>query len=204
MYHISRFLFEIFFKLLLKINFSGRENIPEPPYIIVANHASLADPPFVGSACKKHAVDFMAKDELFDIPIIGAWARSVRCIRVNRGSASADSLKEAIRRIGKGRVVAVFPEGSRSEDGTLQEAKRGVGFIIAKSKVPVLPIYIEGSNIAFPKGRSLKIGSRVNVIIGPAIMPDEFFEGNDRPNKKDYEKITNIIMERIADLKSKA
>ncbi|MFH1836565.1 MAG: lysophospholipid acyltransferase family protein [Candidatus Omnitrophota bacterium] len=202
MYHISRFLFEVFFRVLLKVTFVGRENIPDAPYIAVANHASLADPPFVGSACKKDAVSFMAKKELFDAPILGAWTRSVNCIPVNRGSASATSLKEAIKRIGEGKVVAVFPEGTRSEDGNLQEAKRGIGFIIAKAKVPVVPIYIEGSNIAFPKGRKIKIGTPVKVIVGKPVMPEEFSEKDEHSGKQNYEKITNMVMERIAGLKS--
>lgn len=202
MYHISRFLLGVFYRILLRVTFIGKENIPDAPYLIVSNHASLADPPFVGQACKKDAVDFMAKSELFDMPVLGAWTRSVGCIRVDRGTASARSLKEAMKRLSNGRVVAIFPEGTRSEDGNLQQAKRGVGFLIVKAKVPVLPIYIEGSNIAFPKGGSIKIGTPVNVYIGKPIMPEEFFkEGQD--NTRDYEKVSGMVMDRIADLKNK-
>jgi len=200
MYRISCFLFECFLRLLFKVEINGRENIPQKPYLIVSNHASLADPPVVGAACKKDAVDFMAKSELFDTPILGLWTRSVGCIRVKRGSASSGSLKEAIKRIAAGRVVAMFPEGTRSEDGTLQEAKRGIGFIVAKAKVPVLPIFISGTNIAFPKVGPLKPGSQIKAIIGKPIMPEEFFE-SDGSGGKDYEKVANMVMDRIASLR---
>ena len=200
MYHISRFLLGLFYKALLKVKIMGKENIPDAPYLVVSNHASLADPPFVGEACKKDAVDFMAKAELFDFPVLGSWTRSAGCIRVDRGAASARSLKEAMKRLALGRVVAIFPEGKRSEDGNLQQAKRGVGFLIAKAKVPVLPIYIEGSNKAFPKGGPLKIGTLVNVYVGKPMMPEEFIEEG-QELVKDYEKVAVKVMDRIASLR---
>jgi 1-acyl-sn-glycerol-3-phosphate acyltransferase len=199
-YRISCSLFELFFRTILKVKFIGRENIPEPPYIIVANHASLADPPLVGAACKKHPVDFMAKSELFNIPVVGIWTRAVGCIPVKRGHGASGSLKEALKRVKEKRVVAVFPEGTRSEDGSLQEAKRGTGFLIAKAKVPVLPIYIDGSAKAFPKGGPIRMGSRVNVIIGKPIQPSELSDPSD-PARVDFAGVAGMIMDRIAALK---
>ncbi len=201
LYFLSRSVFEIFIRICFKLHIFGRENFPEAPYIIVSNHASLLDPPLVGISCKKtDSVDFMAKKELFTGSILGRWTRSVGCIFVDRNAGGIGAMKEAIRRLGKGHVVGIFPEGTRSEDGSLQEGKRGVGFLIAKAKVPVVPVYIHGSGEAFPKGKGIKMGSVINVFVGDAIPPDEFIDvlGS---GKETYEAITNMVMDRIARLK---
>jgi len=203
MYWISRSILEIFLRIFFKVRFLGRENIPDPPYMIVSNHTSALDPPLVGVACKKNSVDFLAKEELFNIPVLGVWTRSVNCICVRRGASNVGGLKEALRRIHKGRSVCIFPEGTRSADGSLQEAKRGVGFLIARAGVPVVPVYVDGSRAAFPKSGSMKPGTRIDVFIGKPILPEDFLSGKDY-GKKDYEAVTNMIMERIALVKDTA
>jgi len=202
LFRFSRFLFEVFIRVCFSPKFYGRENVPESPYIVVANHVSLLDPPLAGIACKKNDLDFMAKKELFDKPILGLWTRNVNCIRVDRDSSSIQSLKEVIARLKKGRNVGIFPEGTRSEDGSLQEAKRGVGFMIHKGMVPVIPIYIEGSNKALPKGGGIKFGTRINVIVGKPIQYKDF-ELPDGSTKDKYEYITNIVMDKIKELKER-
>ncbi len=199
-YRISRFLLEVFARTLFKVRFSGRENLPDAPYIVVSNHASLIDPPLVGAACKKDNVNFMAKNELFTAPIIGIWTRSVGCIPVKRGANSVQSLKEAIKRINRGNAVAIFPEGTRSEDGEIKEAKRGIGFLIARSKAQVVPIYIEGSLKAMAKGKPMNIGAPIDVFIGKTIMPEELIVKTPE-GKNDYGAIANVVMDRIMVLK---
>lgn len=198
-YRISRRIFKVLLYIFFKIRIFGQENIPDKPYIAAANHASLIDPPLVGVACEKDDVDFMAKEELFNVPIIGLWTRSVRCIKVRRGANGVKSLKEALRRINNGRVVSVFPEGTRSQDGNLQEAKRGVGFLILRAKVPVVPIYIQNSDKAMPKGKGIRPGVTINVFVGKPILSEEFVADRGT-SKKDYEKAANIVMERISKL----
>ena len=200
MYRFSRLMLEFFLRIFFRIHFFGRENIPAPPYIVVSNHTSLLDPPLVGAACNKYSLDFMAKSDLFDAPILGAWTRSVNCICIRRGKNSVEGLKEALRRIDKGRAVGIFPEGTRSADGSLQEAKRGVGFLIARAGVPVIPVYVDGSRAAFPKTGGMKPGTHINVFVGRPIPPEDFFFKKSS-GKKDYEAISNMVMEHIARLK---
>lgn len=202
-YRISRKIFEILIWIFYRFEVYGRENIPEPPYLIASNHASIADPPLVGIACNRHFIDFMAKKELFDRPFFGRWCRKVGCIEVKRGGNSVRSLKEAIDRLAQGRVVAIFPEGTRSVDGELQEAKRGTGFLIARAKVPVVPVYLEGSAKALPKGGRINRGASIRVFIGKPLMPEEFSRSGSGRDK-DYDSISNMIMSRIADIKKSA
>lgn len=199
-YLISRTIFELFIRILFKLRICKAGGIPNPPFIVVSNHSSLLDPPLVGIALRKYRINFMAKKELFDMPIIGIWSRLVCCIEARRGENSVRSLKEALRRVKKGCVVGVFPEGTRSVDGTIQEAKRGTGFLISKAAVPVVPVYVNGADKAFPKGKGIKRGTLLSVFVGKPIMPEEFLikKGS---GKVDYEAISGMIMERIVQLR---
>lgn len=202
-YWLSRKMFEIVVFTMYRFNVYGRENLPKAPYLIAANHSSIADPPFVGIACKKDAIDFMAKKELFDRPFFGKWCRLVGCIEVRRGDNAVKSLKEAIRRLEKGRVVAIFPEGTRSDDGDLGSAKRGTGFLIAKAAVPVVPVYISGSAKALPKSGKIVRGSHVGVYIGKPVMPEDFTAASGG-SKKAYDVMSSTVMDRINALKKEA
>lgn len=204
LYNVSRDAFELAIRLLLKMYIKGKENLPEPPFIVASNHASLLDPPLVGIACKGYTVNFMVKQELRDFPVLGTlWTQNVACIPVRRGDNSIKGLREAVRRIKNGSIVGIFPEGTRSVDGNLQEAKTGTGFLIAMAKVPVVPVYAFGTAEAFPKGKGVKVGSKVGAIVGKVISIEELGTGK-RISKDGYEKIGNLVMDRIADLKSEA
>ena len=199
-YRLSRDTFELCIRILFKLKVYGKEKVPEPPYIAVSNHASLVDPPLVGVACKKDDIDFMGKKELFDTPIVWIWARNVGLISVDRKAKSVSSLKIALKRLKKGRSVGIFPEGTRSEDGQLQDAKRGIGFLIAKARVPVVPVYVEGSEIALPRTGGLKMGSPITVYVGKTIPPEAFTTESDQL-KIDYGEIANKVMKEIAYIK---
>ena len=199
-YRVSRYLLMIFLRLFFRVKVYGTENLPEAPYILTPNHVSLLDPALVGVSCRKDLVVFMAKKELFTSRFFGWWARFVGCIPVDRGKSNISSLKKALQKVNDGYVVCIFPEGTRSVDGDLQEAKRGVGFLISKASVPVVPVYVDGSQLALPKGGKLKFGARINVLIGKPLMPDKipYIRVN---GKTDYEAVTNVIMERITALR---
>ena len=94
LYRISQLILELVTRILTRVSIHGRENIPEPPYIIASNHESYADPPLIGMAFRKHPVDFTAKQELFDMPLMGLWIRTVNVIPVRRSATSTESIKE--------------------------------------------------------------------------------------------------------------
>ncbi len=199
-YRVSRIVFEIAMRILFHLHVEGKKNIPNRPYIIVCNHSSLVDPPLVGMAFKKHDVSFLTKEELFTAPIIGLWTSNVGCIAVKRGRASSKGLKEALKRIANGEVVGIFPEGTRSHDGSLQTAKKGVGFLIRKANVPVVPVYIKNSEIALPNTGGVKRGTHIYLKIGKPVMPDKFFI-NKKSGKVNNEEIANVVMREISALK---
>ncbi|MBL7072782.1 MAG: 1-acyl-sn-glycerol-3-phosphate acyltransferase [Candidatus Omnitrophica bacterium] len=202
-YRISRIMFEIAMRILFHLHVVGKENIPSRPYIIVSNHSSLVDPPLVGMAFKRHDVSFLTKEELFSHPIIGVWTKNVECIPIRRGSASAKGLKEALKRVKDGKVIGIFPEGTRSLDGSLQEAKKGVGFLIRKAGVPVVPVYVKNSQKALPVVGGAKVGTHIYLKIGKPLAPDRFFKKT-VGGKADYEEIANVVMREISVLKKES
>lgn len=198
-FEISKRLLFLYVRILFKVKMYGREKVPSPPFIVTSNHASLIDPPLVGMACGWNFVNFMAKQELFDMPLVGAWCRMVGCIPVKRGENSVRSLKEAVKRLHEGYAVGIFPEGTRSADGELQSAKRGIGFLVAKAAVPVVPVYVSGTSEAFPKGKPIKKGTRIEVHVGNPISPEEIAAVPG--GIKDYDSIAGMVMDRIALIK---
>ena len=146
--------------------------------MLVCNHQSYLDPPLVGSRIGFRQVDYLARDTLFAGPLWSAFFRSVHCIPVSRGAADVGSLKECVRRLGMGRAVLVFPEGTRSEDGEVGSFKRGVSLLIKRAGCVVMPVAVEGAQEAWPKGSGPRLfRHRVTVRFGEAIGHAELVSG---------------------------
>lgn len=124
----------------------GVENVPkEGPVILAANHLSYLDPPLIGVAMDR-PVHFMAKAELFRIPIFSNFLRAIHTIPVRRGGADRAAIREAFAVLERGGVFALFPEGTRNRTGTLLEPQRGVSLIALRSNAVVIPVGITGTS----------------------------------------------------------
>jgi len=199
-YFISRLIFKLILKTFFRFEVIGRQNIPEKgPFIMAANHVSYADPVILGVACNTGPIAFIAKRELFDLPVTGAWFKAVGCIPLDRTSMSITALKMTLQRLRKGGAIGIFPEGRRSLDGELQKAEPGVGLIAIKSKAPVLPVYISGTDKALPIGRRMPVPCKIKARIGKAMNVTEF-DGS-AAKRECYEKIGEQIMVAINRLK---
>ena len=142
LYWLGRFFFRLFYTLWYRIQVRGAGNLPDRGGVIVAsNHLSYLDPPFVGSFLSRQ-VHFMAKKELFAFAPFGALLRGVGTFPVDRDKADRQAIKTALSILGNGGLICIFPEGSRSKTGELQEGALGMAFLAAKAQVPVLPAAI--------------------------------------------------------------
>lgn len=179
----------------------GSENVPATGgCVICANHASFLDPPVVGVGVAHRQVRFMARDTLFKGRFMGWLLPAIGVIALDRTRGDISALRKSIQSLKSGAVIGLFPEGTRSPDGNLQEPKGGVGFLIAKAGVPVVPAYISGSFQAYPKGaRGIK-PCKVSIVYGPAIQPGEFAALAEEDDG--YNKIARLVMARIAALKA--
>jgi len=143
---------------------SGRENIPpEGGLVVAANHISYWDPPVVGCVMDRQ-VHFMAKRELFQIPLLGPFIRGVGGFPVDRRSTGAGTVKLAAALLRQGKVLGIFPEGTRSHTGRLLPPQLGAFLLAGVAGVPVLPLAIAGS-----RGGS----GRIRVNIGQVMPPPE-------------------------------
>ncbi len=152
---IERYFSRIALKLLgMKIEIEGVENIPQgEPVIFISNHQSMMDIKLT-LACIPTNISFVAKESIFNVPLLGAYMRVSGHIPIKRNEdrkAYTSLLAAIINLTTKKKSLIVFPEGTRSEDGQLGAFKRGISLIILKSGRRVVPMAIDGSNQFMPK-----------------------------------------------------
>ena len=129
--------------------------------ILAANHMSNWDPPLLASFLIR-PVTYMAKQELFEIPVFGAAIRACNAFPVKRGAADRGAIKAALQALKQGRCLGLFPEGTRSKDGTIGAFKAGALQLAIEAGVPVLPVAIEGAgSVLPPSGFSVRPGQIV-------------------------------------------
>jgi 1-acyl-sn-glycerol-3-phosphate acyltransferase len=171
-YRFGYWLLFSFFVLFYRARFFGTLNIPDSGgLLIIANHQSHLDPPLVGVGIRRRNMAAIAREGLFRTFPLGLMLRGVGCIPIKEESGDAGAMRTAIEQLKRGRVVVIFPEGSRSTDGALTEFKRGVWLLMMRSGVPVLPAAVEGCFDAWPRQRSLPhlFGHRIAVGYGQPI-----------------------------------
>ena len=160
----------------VKVTVKGMENLePDRPYIFASNHQSQFDI-FSMQGCFTFDFRWLAKKELFQIPLFGQAMRLAGYIPVDRshGRKAMKSLVEAAERIASGTSVIIFPEGTRSRDGKLHEFKTGGMVLAIKSGVPVVPVAITGTYEVLPKGSVFAKPGRVTISIGKPFDTSEF------------------------------
>ena len=123
----------------------GRENVPRAgPVLLVCNHQSNLDPMLIGVRLDR-TLSYIAKSELFENRCADLLLRWLGAFPVRQRSVDVYALKEAIARLRQGRALAIFPEGSRTPDREMLPIQRGVGLVVRRTSVPVLPVALDGS-----------------------------------------------------------
>jgi len=147
----------------------GTEHVPrQGPLVVVSNHASYFDPPIV-SCCVRRPVAYMAKEELFNIPILGQAIQMYGAYPVSRGAADRSAIRSALKYLEAGWATGVFLEGTRTPDGRITDPKLGAALIAAKAKAPLLPISLWGTQEILKKGSVRLRPVPVTVRIGQVI-----------------------------------
>lgn len=147
------------------------------PLLIVANHQSFYDPPLVGCYIHSRHTDFIARAGLFRIPLLATLIRPLNTIPIAEAGGDTAAMKEALRRLGEGKAVVIFPEGTRTPDGAMREFKRGISVLVKRAKCPVLPAALDGVYDALPRGKAPNLfGPRVGVAYGQPIPHAELME----------------------------
>ena len=186
-------------RLFFRLEARGREHVPrEGALLLVSNHVSVLDPPLVGGAAPRKLY-FLAKEELFRIPIFGRLIHAVNARPVRRDGSDSRALKSTLRLLGEGKAILIFPEGTRGRgDGRLGEGKPGAGMLAVMSGAAVVPVYVSGTDRALPRGATLPRPAKVRVRFGP---PLHFKAGRDDRSKEQYREASAEMMRAIAQLR---
>jgi 1-acyl-sn-glycerol-3-phosphate acyltransferase len=166
----------LLFTFIYRARFYNTGAVPDVGgLLVISNHQSHLDPPLVGVAIRRRNMAAIARAGLFKVPVLGFWLRAVGCIAIKEDAGDAGALRAAIEQLKAGRLVVIFPEGSRSPDGAVHEFKRGVWLMMMRSGVPVLPAAVEGCFDAMPRGKTWPrvFGERVAVAFGTPISHAE-------------------------------
>lgn len=194
LYNVIYKLFARPVRAVWRIRTEGLENVPaEGGFILVANHTAFSDV-IVLEAAQTRQICFMAKRELFRIPLLSQLIRALGAYPVDRGGADVKSIKHTIAMLDGGSVIGIFPQGTRcpNTDARETELKGGVGMIAYHAKADVLPVYIDGNG----KTRAFH---RNTVKIGRLIKFDEL--GLERAGRAEYERAGKYIFGKVCELK---
>ncbi|HWA09056.1 MAG TPA: lysophospholipid acyltransferase family protein [Opitutaceae bacterium] len=195
-YGFFHYLSVVVYDMFFRGEVAGLENLPKDgAFLIASNHASLLDPPIVGSQVSRQLC-FFARKTLWKPGLASWWLDAVGTIPVDRdGGTDVTAIKRVLRALGEGRALILFPEGTRSTDGRLQTAKPGVGLIACRTQVPVVPARIFGSFEAFGRSGGLRPGTPVSVVFGPPLPASAYDPGT---GKDRYQRASERIMGAIA------
>jgi 1-acyl-sn-glycerol-3-phosphate acyltransferase len=190
---LLRFIFTVFFSYRAY----GMENLPKKGgVLILSNHQSFLDPILL-SLLLRRPMSYLARSELFKNPVFGRLIRALHAFPVEQGRGDMGAMKETIRRLQEGHLLNIFPEGSRTENGQIGKIERGAALVIRRAHVPVIPVAIDGSFAAWPKGQKLPRPHRVKVLYGPALEVEGLDAG------QIVELIDRTLRGMLAELRSK-
>ena len=159
-------LTSLFCKTVGRLEAQGVNNIPkEGGVLFLSNHVSFLDPVIVGSAANRE-IHYMARSNAFDIPGLGKLIAVFNAYPVNRGAPDLGALRKTISLLKDGNAVLIFPEGTRSVDGTLGKARDGACFIAHRAGVPTIPVFHSGAERVLPRNSKRLRRAKLTVTFG--------------------------------------
>ncbi len=171
---VRHFIF-VLFRLMYRLRYAGQTNIPlQGPVIYASNHQSNLDPPAIGCLVWDRPFIALARVGLFKFKPFAWMIRLPGAIPLRRGRGDAQAIRAAIDQLNAGGCVLMFPEGTRSTDGTVGPFKAGFLVLVKRTKAPVVPVAVEGAYDIWPIGQRLpRLRGRIKVQAGRAIPADE-------------------------------
>jgi len=159
------------FRILFRGKSIGISNVPKTGgVVVVSNHGSHLDPPILGHALRR-PVAFMAKAELFKIPILSSVISACGAYPVSRGAGDREAIRTASNRLNQGWATGVFLDGTRQDNGRVNDPKAGAALLSARTGCPILPVAIVNSHRAFPKGSRFLQLVPIHLRVGQLIKP---------------------------------
>lgn len=188
-YRFARLLCRMVLLILRRWEVRGVDNFPHSGgLVVISNHTSYWDPVVIGCTLTRE-IHFMAKAELFSIPLLSIIIKTLHAFPVRRGGSDRNAIRTALQHLGNGNVVGIFPEGTRSKTGDILDPHLGAAMLALKAGVPILPVAVVGTR---------GFVGKVRVLIG---KPMEFPDYKDKKaGKQDLMEVSNRVMEEVARL----
>ncbi len=161
--------------IFLRLKRRGTGNWPDSELggLVCSNHQSFMDPVLVGLAYPQR-MNYLARQSLFEIPVLRFLMHSLDATPIQREGMGIGGIKETLRRLKRQEMVLMFPEGTRTPNGDLQDFKPGFLALVRRSKVPVIPVAIDGAFASWPRDRRLPRPAKVTVTVGPPILAQDY------------------------------
>lgn len=198
-YRVGRAFFWIIFHTLWPIRVRGQEYVPQKgAAVVVSNHLSLVDPFVVGFGANR-LINFMGKEELFRMPVLGNLMRKLGSFPVDRSRRDPAAMRTALTVLKQGELLGMFPEGTRSTTGEMNEFRAGAARLASRTRVPIIPVAVFNTNKALPPKKWIR-PARIGVRFGE---PFELTELNNNPkDEAALESALDMIRDRIAELQA--
>ncbi len=183
------------YKFLFRGNLIGRENIPQKnSFIMVSNHGSLLDPPLLGHALGRN-ISFMAKAELFKVPLLGFIIKACGAYPVKRGIVDKNTIKTACKKLSNDNCIGIFIDGTRQKNGRVNKPKQGAALLAFKNQKLLLPVAIVNSHRLIRFKFFIPFFSKIVIKVGKPVQPPKSSSRDDLNSLTMYlqDKINNLI-----------
>ncbi len=198
-YHFFHVIARPLLKSLFRFQVFGARNMPSNGgVLLVSNHVSYLDPVFMGAAVDRN-LHYMARSTLFKPGLIGRFLLSMNAFPVHLGVPDRGAIRRALQLLEDGNVLHIFPEGTRSIDGTLGTAQAGAGFIAYRTAAPVVPVFLDGTEKVLPRGAKMIKPAKVNLSFGRPLDLDHLRKA--RSSREVRARIGEVVMSSIAELR---
>ena len=173
-YDVFVWMFHPLAKIVFKTQYIGRENVPKTGSLIIAsNHRNSYDPGLIAAA-RVRKIHYMAKLELFNLNKLASWMlRHLNAFPISRGTGDQRSLNYAIRLVEEGKVLGIFPEGTRSKNGEIGRFKAGAFTLAKEAGVDILPVVMDGTKTLIRKNLAFNWGNRITLRVLPPVPASE-------------------------------
>jgi 1-acyl-sn-glycerol-3-phosphate acyltransferase len=197
LWKLAQVLGRVLTSCLFDLKVYGLENVPKRGgVLLVANHQSYLDPLLIGVRVSR-PLSYVCKSELFSNRHFGRFLTFLNAFPLRQGAGDIGAIKETIARVKEGRALALFPEGSRTPNGQMLPILGGVGLIVRRAQVPVVPVAIEGAFAAWPLFKSMFRRWRIHVVYGP---PMDLSGVKGEEIVRQIENTLNVMFENLKDM----